>query len=172
MWTQPGKKLLFMGCEFAQPEEWNHDSELNWGAAEQPANKGVQRLVQDLNRMYRDTPSLYVKDCDPDGFQWVCNDPAQSVTAYLRKGGDANVLVVCNFSGVERSDFRIGVPYAGRWSEILNTDSAIYGGDDRGNMGHSVTHHHEPHEFDQSLFLTIPPLSVIVLKHDPCQKNQ
>jgi len=172
MWTQPGKKLLFMGCEFAQPEEWNHDSELNWGAAEQPANKGVQRLVQDLNRMYRDTPSLYVKDCDPDGFQWVCNDPAQSVTAYLRKGGDADVLVVCNFSGVERSDFRIGVPYAGRWSEILNTDSAIYGGDDRGNMGQSVTHHHEPHEFDQSLFLIIPPLSVIVLKHDPCQKNQ
>ena len=172
MWTQPGKKLLFMGCEFAQPEEWNHDSELNWGAAEQPANRGVQRLVQDLNRMYRDTPSLYVKDCDPDGFQWVCNDPAQSVTAYLRKGGDADVLVVCNFAGVERSDFRIGVPYAGRWSEILNTDSAIYGGDDRGNMGESVTHNHELHEFDQSLFLTIPPLSVIVLKHDPCQKNQ
>lgn len=171
MWTQPGKKLLFMGCEFAQPEEWNHDAELNWGAAEQPANKGVQRLVQDLNKMYREIPSLYVKDCERDGFQWVCNDPRQSVTAYLRKGGAEDVLVVCNFAGVELSGFQVGVPHAGMWSEIMNTDAAIYGGDNRGNMGGCATNYQGNHGFDQSLTLTLPPLSVIVLKHDAYPKR-
>ena len=116
MWTQPGKKLLFMGCEFAQPEEWNHNGDLNWSAAEKPAHKGVQTLIQDLNRAYRTIPALHEMDCEAEGFEWVCNDPAQSVTAYLRKaksGGTA--LIVCNFTPIERFNFLIGVPDPGTW---------------------------------------------------------
>ncbi|SEW30335.1 1,4-alpha-glucan branching enzyme [Cognatiyoonia koreensis] len=166
MWTQPGKKLLFMGCEFAQPEEWNHDAELNWGAAAQPAHKGVQRLVQDLNRLYRDTPALHVKDCEYEGFQWVCNDPAQSVMAYLRKGNmaDKDVLVVCNFTPVERSGFRVGVPTSGHWSEVMNTDSEVYGGGNRGNLGGCDAADVPANGHAHSLALTLPPLSVVVLQ--------
>ena len=164
MWTQPGKKLLFMGCEFAQPEEWNHDDDLNWGAAQQPAHKGVQTLIRDLNRLYRATPALHALDCDAGGFEWVCNDPAQSVTGYLRKDADGGTaLVVCNFTPVERSNFQIGVPKAGAWAEVLNTDAEIYGGGNRGNMGHADTSPEGAHGHDQSLRLTLPPLSVIIL---------
>jgi len=168
MWTQPGKKLLFMGCEFAQPEEWNHDAELNWHAAEQPAHKGIHRLVQDLNGVYRDSPALHALDCEPAGFEWICNDPAQSVIGYLRKGtsGDKDVLVVCNFTPVERHDFRVGVPAQGQWREILNTDATIYGGDNRGNMGGCSTEDIAAHNYAQSVDLTLPPLSVIVLQID------
>lgn len=166
MWTQPGKKLLFMGCEFAQPEEWNHNADLNWGAAEQPPNQGVQTLVRDLNSLYRNCPALYEKDCVPDGFEWVCNDPAQSVTAFLRKGHDPNkyVLILCNFTPVERVHFEIGVPQAGCWQEILNTDAAFYGGDNRGNMGGCDTIKCHAHGHPHALSLTLPPLSVIVLE--------
>ncbi|MCF6443759.1 1,4-alpha-glucan branching protein GlgB [Nereida sp. MMG025] len=166
MWTQPGKKLLFMGCEFAQGHEWDHDAELDWTAAEQPAHKGVQRLVQDLNQLYRTTPALHVKDCEHDGFAWVCNDPAQSVSAYLRKGnaGDKDVLIICNFTPVERNDFRIGVPTEGHWTELLNTDAAIYGGGDRGNLGGCDTQQLPEHGHPYSLAVTLPPLSVIVFQ--------
>ena len=166
MWTQPGKKLLFMGCEFAQPEEWNHDAELNWGAAEQPAHKGIQQLVQDLNHLYRDTPALHVKDCEHAGFAWVCNDPAQSVMGYLRKGdaADKDLLVVCNFTPVERTDFRVGVPNGGHWREILNTDAAVYGGGNCGNLGGCDAHDVPADGHAQSVTLTLPPLSVVVLQ--------
>jgi 1,4-alpha-glucan branching enzyme len=167
MWTQPGKKLLFMGCEFAQPEEWNHDAELNWGAAELPAHKGVQRLVRDLNTLYRDTPALHVKDFDAGGFQWVSNDPAQSTIGYLRKGDadDADVLVVCNFTPVERTGFQIGVPSAGFWEEVLNTDADIYGGGNRGNLGGCTAQDAPADGCAQSVTLTLPPLSVVVLQN-------
>ena len=166
MWTQPGKKLLFMGCEFAQPEEWNHDAELNWGAADQPANKGVQHLVRDLNTLYCDTPALHVKDCDASGFEWLCNDPAQSITGFLRKGdaGDADIVVLCNFTPVARLDFQVGVPSAGFWEEILNTDAAIYGGENRGNLGGCETHATAKDGHEQSVTLTLPPLSVVVFR--------
>ncbi len=166
MWTQPGKKLLFMGCEFAQPEEWNHDAELNWGAAEQPANKGVQQLVRDLNRLYRETPSLHVKDCEAAGFQWISNDPSQSTIAFLRRGnaGDAPVVVVCNFTPVTREGFQVGVPEAGFWEEVLNTDAAVYGGDNRGNLGGCTTENSPADGQAQSIRLTLPPLSVVVLR--------
>ncbi len=166
MWTQPGKKLLFMGCEFAQPEEWNHDAELNWGAAEHPAHKGIQRLVQDLNHLYRDVPALHAKDCEHAGFAWVCNDPTQSVMGYLRKGEDADkdVLVVCNFTPVERTAFRVGVPNAGHWREILNTDATIYGGANRGNLGGCDARDIPADGCAHSVTLTLPPLSVIVLQ--------
>ena len=167
MWTQPGKKLLFMGCEFAQPEEWNHDSELNWTAAEQPAHKGVQHLVRDLNNLYRDTPALHAKDCETSGFQWICNDPSQSTIGFVRYGtqDDAPVLVVCNFTPVERTGFRVGVPASGFWEEILNTDATPYGGGNRGNLGGCPAQDHPADGQNQSITLTLPPLSVVVLKH-------
>ncbi len=166
MWTQPGKKLLFMGCEFAQPEEWNHDAELNWGAAERPAHMGIQRLVQDLNALYRDTRALHVKDCEHSGFEWVCNDPAQSVMGYLRKGssGDRDVLIVCNFTPVERTEFRVGVPSGGYWTEVLNTDAEIYGGGNRGNLGGRDAEEVPADGYGHSVPLTLPPLSVVVLQ--------
>ncbi|WP_409202428.1 1,4-alpha-glucan branching protein GlgB [Sulfitobacter sp. S190] len=166
MWTQPGKKLLFMGCEFAQPEEWNHDAELNWGAAEQPAHKGIQQLVRDLNGMYRDTPALHAKDCENGGFEWLCNDPAQSVMGYLRKGGtdDRDVLIVCNFTPVERSNFRVGIPDNGHWREVLNTDAAVYGGGNRGNLGGCDAQDIAADGQPYSVALTLPPLAVVVLQ--------
>ncbi len=166
MWTQPGKKLLFMGCEFAQPEEWSHNAELNWGAADQPANKGVRDLIRDLNALYRETPALHVKDCMPDGFSWLSNDPSQSITAYARYGnpGDAPVVVICNFTPVERTGFRLGVPAAGFWEEVQNTDAQAYGGGNRGNLGgtDAVAEARDGH--DNSVVLTLPPLSSIVLR--------
>lgn len=166
MWTHPGKKLLFMGCEFAQPEEWNHNGELNWGAEAQPAHKGVQNLVRDLNRLYCETPALHVKDCEPDGFGWVSNDPDQSTLSFLRHGAedDAPVLVVCNFTPVSRDNYRVGVPVAGHWDEVLNTDSELYGGGNQGNLGGvqsaDVTCDGQP----ASIEITLPPLSATVLK--------
>lgn len=166
MWTQPGKKLLFMGCEFAQPEEWNHNAELNWTAADQPAHKGIQKLVQDLNTLYRDTPSLHVGDCVADGFSWLHNDPSQSTIGFARYGDDADapVVVMCNFTPVERLDFRLGVPEKGFWEEILNTDAAVYGGGNRGNMGGISTEDIGADGQEQSIRLTLPPLSVVILR--------
>ncbi|MDF1871910.1 1,4-alpha-glucan branching protein GlgB [Vannielia sp.] len=166
MWAHPGKKLLFMGCEFAQPEEWIHDGELNWGAADRPANKGVQQLVRDLNALYCATPALHVGDCLPEGFAWLHNDPAQSTIGFARFGaeGDAPVVVMCNFTPVERLSFRVGVPAPGFWEEVLNSDAAIYGGENRGNMG-GVEAVQEPCDgHAQSVRLTLPPLSVVILR--------
>jgi 1,4-alpha-glucan branching enzyme len=168
MWTQPGKKLLFMGCEFAQPEEWNHNDDLNWSAAEKPAHKGVQTLIQDLNRVYRTIPALHEMDCEAEGFEWVCNDPTQSVTAYLRKDkSGGNALIVCNFTPIQRSNFLIGVPDPGTWIETLNTDAEIYGGGNRGNLGSADTIPTGEHGYEQSLSLTLPPLSTIILHKRP-----
>ena len=166
MWMQPGKKLLFMGCEFAQPEEWNHNAELNWGAAEEPARKGVQHLIRDLNALYRETPALHAKDCLPDGFGWLSNDPSQSTIAFARYGddGDAPVVVVCNFTPVERLDFRVGVPEQGFWEEVLNTDADIYGGGNRGNLGGGASEDIATDGHAQSIALTLPPLAVVVLR--------
>ena len=166
MWMQPGKKLLFMGCEFAQPEEWNHNAELNWGAAEEPARKGVQHLIRDLNALYRETPALHAKDCLPDGFGWLSNDPSQSTIAFARYGddGDAPVVVVCNFTPVERLDFRVGVPEQGFWEEVLNTDADIYGGGNRGNLGGGMSEGIATDGHAQSIALTLPPLSVVVMR--------
>ncbi|MDZ7822766.1 MAG: 1,4-alpha-glucan branching protein GlgB [Ahrensia sp.] len=167
MWMHPGKKLLFMGCEFAQPEEWNHNGELNWSAAEEPARKGVQKLVQDLNTLYRHTPALYVKDCTSDGFAWLNNDPTQSTIGFVRYGNenDAPIVVMCNFTPVERVEFRTGVPCQGFWEEVLNSDAGIYGGGNRGNLGGVSSHNISADGHDQSVTLTLPPLSVIVLRH-------
>ncbi len=166
MWTHPGKKLLFMGCEFAQPEEWNHNAALNWGILDQPAHKGVQKLVRDLNHLYRDTPALHVKDCEGDGFAWLNGDAAQSTLGFMRKGAedDPPVVVMCNFTPVMRSDFRVGVPVPGHWEEVLNTDSAVYDGGNRGNLGGVDSAPQAADGQDHSVQLVLPPLSVVVLR--------
>ncbi len=167
MWTYPGKKLLFMGCEFAQDREWNHDTGLDWDLLDVPEHHGVQSLVRDLNAAYRGIPALHVGDCDPSGFRWVVVDDAgNSVFAYLRlaKDGAAPVLVVCNFTPVPRHGYRVGVPVGGSWSEVLNTDAAAYGGSGVGNGGTTVADGEPAHGFPVSLNLTLPPLATVILR--------
>jgi 1,4-alpha-glucan branching enzyme len=168
MWGHPGKKLLFMGCEFGQPTEWNHNGEIDWHAAERPGHKGVQRLVRDLNTLYRGTPALHVKDCDGSGFQWIeANDAEASIFAWIRRGhaGDADAVVICNFTPVERRDWRCGLPVPGRWDEVLNTDAEIYGGGGRGNLGGVNADGPAWHGQPQSAAVTLPPLSTVILLH-------
>jgi 1,4-alpha-glucan branching enzyme len=165
MWAHPGKKLLFMGCEFAQFAEWNHDTELDWGALAGDDHRGVQRLVADLNRVYRDTPALYECDCEPRGFEWIdFSDRDQSVIAFVRRGRDDDALVVaiCNFTPVPRTGYRIGVPRAGRYREIVNTDSAWYGGANLGNGGGLDAVAAPCHGRDFSLVMTLPPLACVM----------
>jgi len=169
MFTQPGKKLLFMGAELGQRSEWAHESQLEWGLLDHDAHRGISRLVGDLNRIYREEPSLHELDCDPDGFEWaVPNDSANSVIAFFRRGTSGTSLVVHNMTPVPRHGYRIGVPHAGLWTEILNTDAEIYGGSGQGNLGGvgtgplPVPHHGRPHSID----LTLPPLATVVLKLD------
>jgi 1,4-alpha-glucan branching enzyme len=169
MWTHPGKKLLFMGGEFAQEREWNHDRALDWELLGDPSHRGVQTLIRDLNRLYRSTPSLHELDCEPDGFEWVSSEDAdRSIYAYLRKGkSDAPpALVVCNFTPVVREGYRIGVPHAGAWREVLNTDSAAYGGSNVGNAGRVLASDVGEHGRPASLELTLPPLATVVLVPD------
>jgi 1,4-alpha-glucan branching enzyme len=167
MWAHPGKKLLFMGSEIGQGHEWNHDGEIDWPVLKQPAHAGVQRLVRDLNRLYGVEPALHARDSRADGFQWVIGDDrANSVFAFLRLGeeGSAPILVVCNFTPVPRHGYRIGVPRAGRWREVANTDSRFYGGSDMGNEGEVHTLGEPSHGQPQSIFLTLPPLATIMLR--------
>ncbi|MFT4013353.1 MAG: 1,4-alpha-glucan branching protein GlgB [Paracoccus sp. (in: a-proteobacteria)] len=165
MWTHPGKKLIFMGCEFGQPEEWNHNGELNWQAAAKPLNSGLRDLVRDLNRLYTATPALHVKDAEPDGFAWLRNDPDQSILAYLRKGDadDPPVAVICNMTPVPRHGFRIGLPREGAWLEAINTDATLYGGSGQGNLGEVQAKAQPMDGQPASAEITLPPLSVVVL---------
>jgi 1,4-alpha-glucan branching enzyme len=165
MWTHPGKKLLFMGCEFAQWDEWNHDVSLDWHLLEDPAHAGVQRLVRDLNHLMRDTPALHVNDCRREGFEWLDGgDVEQSVFTYMRHGGagDPRVVVALNMTPVERPRYRVGFPGPGRWREALNTDAEAYGGGNRGNMGAVETEATPWHGQDQSALVTLPPLSAVI----------
>jgi len=167
MWTHPGKKLLFMGGEFAQWREWNHDAGLDWFLLDDPRNKGMQLLLADLNAAYRDVPALHARDTEPSGFRWVImDDSEQSVYAYLRLGasGDAPVLVVCNFTPIPRTGYRVGVPQDGVWSEILNSDAAPYGGSNVGNGGAVTAETVPSHDLPASLVLILPPLVTIILR--------
>ncbi|GAN77546.1 1,4-alpha-glucan branching protein GlgB [Acidisphaera rubrifaciens] len=168
MWTHPGKKLLFMGGEIAQTREWDHDGQIDWHLLDDPAHAGVQRLVRDLNHVYRQTPALHTRDADDAAFRWVVlDDREQSVFAYLRDGraGEAPVLVVFNATPVPRPGYRVGVPAAGVWHEILNTDAAIYGGSNLGNAG-AVTAEDAPlHGLPASVSLLLPPLATVILRH-------
>ncbi|WP_371820297.1 1,4-alpha-glucan branching protein GlgB [Verticiella alkaliphila] len=166
LWTHPGKKLLFMGGEIAQRAEWNHDAELAWNTLDDPRHRGVQHLVRDLNRVYRELPALHQRDANPDGFAWVVGDDStNSVLAYLRQApGTAPVLVVVNLTPVPRGDYRIGVPHAGFWAERLNSDADLYGGSGMGNAGGRATDDVTAHGFAQSLSLVLPPLSTLILQ--------
>ena len=169
MWGHPGKKLLFMGQEFGQRAEWNHNGELDWGALNDPAHAGLQRLVRDLNTLYREVPALHVKDCEPAGFQWIDeNDAEESILAWARFGAetDAPAVVISNFTPVERTGWQVGLPRDGAWREALNTDAALYGGANRGNMGTVEAGLDGWHGQPASARVTIPPLSTVILVCD------
>ncbi|MEX2643512.1 MAG: 1,4-alpha-glucan branching protein GlgB [Acetobacterales bacterium] len=166
MWTHPGKKLLFMGGEFAQEREWNHDTQLDWHLMDDEMHAGIRRLVTDLNRLYRQIPALHVKDCEPDGFEWIdASNADMSVLCFLRKGReeDQPVLVACNMTPIPRQDYRIGVPRAGYWRELFNSDAGEYGGSGHGNMGGVQADDESWHGRPCSLDLTLPPLATIAL---------
>ncbi len=165
MYGMSGKKLLFMGGELAQWREWDHESSLDWHLLDYASHRGVQRWVRDLNRVYRAEPALHELDCDPQGFQWVePNDAQSSVLAFLRWGRKDCVLVVCNFTPVVRHGYRVGVPRPGFWKELLNSDAHEYGGSGVGNLGGVEAQPLPAHGFPYSLPLTLPPLGVLFLK--------
>ncbi|HMS94467.1 MAG TPA: 1,4-alpha-glucan branching protein GlgB [Tabrizicola sp.] len=168
MWAHPGKKLLFMGQEFAQGAEWNHNVSLDWHLLDIAEHNGIQALVRDLNRIYRATPALFVNDCRPEGFEWLeWNDADAGVFAWIRKGreGDRPLVAVVNMTPVLRR-YRLGLPAAGLWHEILNTDAKAYGGGNRGNLGGVTTDRTPWHGQTQSAEVTLPPLSALYLQLD------
>jgi 1,4-alpha-glucan branching enzyme len=165
MWGHPGKKLLFMGCEFGQAAEWNHDADLDWAALADPGHAGLLHLVGDLNALYRAHPALWRRDTDPGGFQWLEPEArAQSILAWVRHGatGDLPVVVVVNLTPVARR-WRCGLPQGGDWVEVLNTDAAPYGGGNRGNLGRVAAGPEPWHGQAHSAELTLPPLSTLFL---------
>ena len=166
MYGQPGKKLLFQGDEWGQWQQWRHDQSIDWHQLGFPPHQGMYRWVQDLNKLYQSEPALYEGDCFPDGFEWIdCSDSASSVMSFLRKSQEGQmILVVCNFTPVLRTGYRVGVPHEGYWRELLNSDSTIYWGGGNGNMGGAWADPNGWHGRSHSLMLTIPPLGVLFLK--------
>jgi len=166
MWAHPGKKLLFMGGELAQEQEWRASGSLDWHLLEHAGHAGVQQLVRDLNRLYRSEPALHEVDFEPAGFRWLePNDSASNSLAFCRlsRDGQRTVVCVCNFSPVVRERYRLGLPHGGRWVEVLNTDSALYGGSNVGNLGGVSAEERPWHEQPYSAEVTLPPLSVVWL---------
>jgi 1,4-alpha-glucan branching enzyme len=166
MWGHPGKKLLFMGGEIAQEREWNHDVSLDWHLLDDPLHRGIQSLIRDLNHAYRSLPALHERDAEATGFQWLVADDAEnSVIAWARRGEDENavVIVISNFTPVPREGYRVGVPLPGFYREALNTDAAIYGGGNIGNMGGIEAEAGESHGQPYAITLTVPPLATIYL---------
>ncbi len=167
MWSQSGKKLLFMGGEFGQWGEWNHDTSLDWHLTTSYFHSGIQRLVEDLNRLHRDEPALHQLDLDPRGFQWVdANDADDSVLTFLRRGEnpDDTMLIVLNFTPVMRESYRVGVPQCGWWRELVNSDADVYGGSGKGNGGGVNTEDFPSHGYGCSLNLLLPPLGALFFK--------
>jgi 1,4-alpha-glucan branching enzyme len=167
MWTHPGKKLLFMGGEFAQWYEWNCNESLQWHLLKWDSHQGIQRLLADLNKLYRSQPALHEVDFEWHGFEWIdCHAWEDSTLSYVRRGKDPQdyVVICCNFTPVPRQEYRIGVPEAGWFDEIFNTDSKYYGGTDMGNCGGLEAKQEESHGRPASILTTLPPLGAIVLK--------
>jgi 1,4-alpha-glucan branching enzyme len=166
MFAVPGKKLLFMGAELGQWDEWDHESSLDWHLLDQPEHEGIRRWVADLNRAYRDHPALHELDCDPAGFEWVhASDSESSVLAFMRlaRGGRDAALAVFNLTPVMRPNYRIGAPRPGAWRELLNSDADVYGGSGAGNMGRLEAVAEPAHGRPDSMVLTLPPLSCLLL---------
>ena len=172
MFGHPGKKLLFMGCEFAQEREWNHDQSLDWHLLDDPAasnlHSGMRKLVRDLNTFYRGTKALHERDFTPEGFEWIDHDDAEnSVLAFVRRGSSADslVLVACNFTPAPRPGYRLGVPHAGTYRECINTDSAHYGGADIGTpLGAATSQGHPFHGRPHSIVVDLPPLATVMFE--------
>jgi 1,4-alpha-glucan branching enzyme len=169
MWTHPGKKLLFMGGEFGQWNEWNHESSLDWHLLNSPYHGELMRWVGDLNHFMRTRPALHKLDFSYDGFQWVDgSNSEESVIGYLRRSPDNQwVLVVCNFTPVPRDNYRLGVPVGGYWREALNSDARIYGGSGMGNMGGVEAAPIASHGHFHSVSLLLPPYSVALFEPQP-----
>jgi 1,4-alpha-glucan branching enzyme len=164
MWGHPGKKLLFMGCEFGQQSEWNHEHSLDWDLLQNEDHAGLQRWVRDLNQLYKASPALYSLDFSGDGFEWIDHDDAQrSLLSFVRKSRDgALMLVVCNFAPTVHHGLRLGVPAAGRWCERLNSDSAYYGGSNVGTpFAAAASQAVGSHGRAQSIVVTLPPLATV-----------
>jgi 1,4-alpha-glucan branching enzyme len=167
MWARSGKKLLFMGGEFGQWREWNHDGSLDWDLLAEPDHCGLQSLIRDLNRIYRAEPALWEADTEPGGFQWIdANNADENVIAFMRiaPSSGRRIVCLCNFSPVVRESYRIGVPAGGNYRELLNSDSAIYGGSNVGNAGGVMAENSPSHGMPFSLTLRLPPLGVIWLE--------
>ena len=167
MYAQPGKKLLFMGGEFGQWNEWNHDSSLQWHLLDWPLHHGLQRWVRDLNTAYRGEPAFHQRDCEPSGFEWIdCSDYEQGVISFLREGKIANdyLLIAFNFTPVPRYNYHIGAPWGGPWKEILNSDAPIYGGAGQGNLGATHAAPIPWHGRSHLLNVALPPLAMVVFK--------
>ncbi len=169
MFTQPGKKLLFMGCEFGQWSEWNHEKSLDWHLLEHSPHRGVQLWVKHLNQLYRTERALYENDFSTDGFEWIdCNDSENCILIMLRKGNlpEDSLVIILNFTPVPREGYRLGVPHDGNWKEILNSDSKIFFGSGLENKSSCVAESTKWHGQPYSVCLTLPPLSVIILKNE------
>ena len=167
MYAQPGKKLLFMGGEFGEGNEWSHDRSLDWWLLEYPVHQGVQRWVRDLNHVYRNENALHELDTEPAGFEWIdCNDAPRSIVSLLRKGKQPRdkVLIACNFTPVPREKYRVGVPMGGWWKEVLNSDGKEYAGSGMGNGGGAMAEQKQQHGRPFSLELTLPPLAAVFLR--------
>jgi 1,4-alpha-glucan branching enzyme len=167
MWGHPGKKLMFMGCEFGQKSEWQHDESLEWSVMQYPLHSGLRRWVEDLNRFYRSEAALYQQDFCHDGFQWMdCNYAEKSVVSFVRRGysPDDVLLVICNFTPVVRKNYLVGVPSGGVWHEVLNSDTKLYGGSGVGNFGAVEAGPVAANEMYHSLMLSLPPLAVLFFK--------
>ena len=169
MWGHPGKKLLFMGQEFGQWREWDFNQSLDWHLLDYPLHAGLRACLRDLNRLYRAIPALHARDCEAEGLRWsVANDDSQSVYSWLRFGapGDQPVAVVSNFTPVPRSGYRIGLPQAGRWREVFNSDAAGYGGGGLGNLGQIMARDEPSHGFPASAEILAPPLATVMFQHE------
>jgi 1,4-alpha-glucan branching enzyme len=167
MYSHPGKKLMFMGCEFGQGREWNYDASLDWHLLSDPLHAGIRQFVQDLNHVYAGQPALYECDFEPHGFQWIdCNDNDNSVVSFVRRARNQDdfVVSVLNFTPVPREGYVVGVPRAGSYGELINSDGAAYGGGNVGNGGVVFTEAAAAHGQRQSLRLTLPPLACLMLK--------
>jgi 1,4-alpha-glucan branching enzyme len=167
MFAEPGKKLIFMGGEFGQTSEWNHDSQLSWHLLDNPAHRGLANFTRDLNLLYRREPALHERDFEPRGFEWVdFHDQDATVVSFIRRGfaAEDEMLFVFNFTPVPRWGYRLGAPGWGYYRELLNSDSAHYGGSNVGLAGGTHTEPIASHGRPQSLCLTLPPLGLLVLK--------
>ncbi|HRV70997.1 MAG TPA: 1,4-alpha-glucan branching protein GlgB [Thermovirgaceae bacterium] len=173
MYAHPGKKLIFMGGEFAASREWDHESSLDWHLAGMGPNAGVTLWISDLNRIYRREPALHEKDCFHEGFSWLdARDRDSSIVSFLRFGGEEAVVAVCNFTPVPRHGYVLGVPSGGRWEEMLNSDAECYGGSGQGNMGGVAATGEPSHGFPFSVALTIPPLGIILMKQEKGENGE